>query len=91
MYYKIVSILKKGELVIFNSLLIVSSTTAGAEIAALSAACLWLFASVVYGVLGQRIPPLQLNLVKGVIAIALLLIQDLRNIYLKYCHCDVRK
>lgn len=28
-------------------------------------------ASVVYGVLGQRIPPLQLNLIKGLIAIAL--------------------
>ncbi|WP_353930352.1 DMT family transporter [Okeanomitos corallinicola TIOX110] len=40
----------------------------------MSAAGLWAIASVVYGVLGQRIPPLQLNLIKGVIAIALLLI-----------------
>lgn len=40
----------------------------------MSAACLWAIASVVYGVLGQRIPPLQLNLIKGIIAIALLLI-----------------
>jgi drug/metabolite transporter (DMT)-like permease len=46
----------------------------GGELAALSAACLWAIASVVYGVLGKRIPPLQLNLIKGVIAIALLLI-----------------
>lgn len=31
-------------------------------------------ASVVYGLLGQRIPPIQLNLIKGIIAIALLLL-----------------
>ena len=41
------------------------------EIAALSSACLWAVASVVYGRLGARIPPLQLNLIKGIIAIAL--------------------
>ena len=41
------------------------------EIAALAAACLWATASVVYGKLGARIPPLQLNLIKGIIAIAL--------------------
>ncbi len=41
------------------------------EIAALSAACLWAVASVAYGKLGARIPPLQLNLIKGIIAIAL--------------------
>lgn len=40
------------------------------EIAALFAACLWAVASVVYGKLGARIPPLQLNLIKGIIAIA---------------------
>ncbi|BAU04268.1 DMT family transporter [Fischerella sp. NIES-3754] len=44
------------------------------EIAALSAACLWAIASVVYGRLGERIPPLQLNLMKGIVAIALLLL-----------------
>ncbi|MFH7029238.1 MAG: DMT family transporter [Heteroscytonema crispum UTEX LB 1556] len=44
------------------------------EVAALSAACLWSVASVVYGRLGERIPPLQLNLIKGVIAIAMLTI-----------------
>lgn len=43
------------------------------EVAALSAAALWAIASVIYGLLGQRIPPMQLNLVKGIIAIALLL------------------
>ncbi|MGF1673935.1 MAG: DMT family transporter [Rivularia sp. (in: cyanobacteria)] len=41
------------------------------EIAALAAACLWAIASIVYARLGARIPPLQLNLVKGIIAIAL--------------------
>ncbi len=40
----------------------------------MSAAGFWAIASVVYGVLGQRIPPLQLNFIKGIIAIALLLI-----------------
>lgn len=39
------------------------------EIAALSAACLWSIASVVYSKLGLSIPPLQLNLIKGIIAI----------------------
>jgi drug/metabolite transporter (DMT)-like permease len=43
------------------------------EIAALSAASLWAVASVIYGWLGKRIPPLQLNLMKGVVAIAFLL------------------
>ncbi|MBV6621765.1 MAG: DMT family transporter [Rivularia sp. (in: Bacteria)] len=43
------------------------------EVAALSAACLWSIASVVYSKLGARIPPLQLNLIKGIIAIALFL------------------
>lgn len=41
------------------------------EVAALSGACLWAVASVVYGRLGARIPPLLLNLIKGIIAIAL--------------------
>jgi drug/metabolite transporter (DMT)-like permease len=44
------------------------------EIAALSAAALWSVASIMYGSLGQRIPPLQLNFLKGIIAIILLLI-----------------
>jgi drug/metabolite transporter (DMT)-like permease len=38
----------------------------------LTAAGLWAVASVVYGILGQQIPPLQLNLIKGLIAIFLL-------------------
>ena len=42
------------------------------EIAALTAAFLWALSSVVYGLLGRRIPPLQLNFLKGIIAIALL-------------------
>ncbi|MEO1004776.1 MAG: DMT family transporter [Cyanobacteria bacterium J06638_38] len=44
------------------------------EIAALSAALLWAVSSVVYSRLGLRIPPLQLNLYKGLIAIAMILI-----------------
>ncbi|HEY9768394.1 MAG TPA: DMT family transporter [Coleofasciculaceae cyanobacterium] len=42
------------------------------EIAALSAALLWALSSVVYSRLGLKIPPLQLNLYKGIVAIALL-------------------
>ncbi len=44
------------------------------EIAALSAALLWAISSVVYIHLGLKIPPLQLNLYKGIIAIALIAI-----------------
>jgi drug/metabolite transporter (DMT)-like permease len=42
------------------------------EFAALSAAFLWAASSTVYALLGQRIPPLQLNLLKGLIAIGLI-------------------
>ncbi len=59
--------------VIFNILLKSPLTAFQGEIAALSAACLWAIASVMYGRLGERIPPLQLNLMKGIVAIALLL------------------
>ena len=44
------------------------------EMAALSAALLWAISSVVYSRLGLKIPPLQLNLYKGIIAIAFILI-----------------
>ena len=44
------------------------------EIAALSAALLWAISSVVYSRLGLKISPLQLNLYKGIIAIALIVI-----------------
>ena len=44
------------------------------EIAALSAALLWAVSSVVYSRLGLKIPPLQLNLYKGTIAIAFIFI-----------------
>ena len=44
------------------------------EIAALSAALLWAISSVVYSRLGLKIPPLQLNLYKGIIAIAFITI-----------------
>lgn len=42
------------------------------EIAALVAAALWAVASVVYGRVGAYVPPLHLNLIKGIVAIALL-------------------
>lgn len=42
------------------------------EIAALTAAFLWALSSVVYSLLGQKIPPLKLNFLKGIIAILLL-------------------
>lgn len=42
------------------------------ELAGLSAAGLWAVSSVVYGLLGQKLPPLLLNCLKGVVAIALL-------------------
>ncbi|KAF3891202.1 DMT family transporter [Tolypothrix bouteillei VB521301] len=58
----------------FNIFLIFSGTDFKGEIAALSAACLWAVASTIYGRLGERIPPLQLNLLKGIIAIAFLLL-----------------
>ncbi len=44
------------------------------ELAAISAAFLWAVVSVVYSYLGQKIPPMLLNLSKGVVAIALLLL-----------------
>lgn len=51
-------------------LLNVSITNIGGELAALGAAFLWALSAVVYAQLGQKIPPLALNLSKGVIAIA---------------------
>ena len=44
------------------------------EIAALSAALLWAICSIVYGRLGLKIPPLQLNLYKGIMAIAFIVL-----------------
>lgn len=59
--------------IIFNTFLIIALTDGKGEVAALSSACLWAIASVIYGLLGQQIPPLQLNLIKGIIAITLLI------------------
>ena len=59
---------------IFNNFFKFYLTDFKGEIAALLAACLWAVASVVYARLGERIPPLQLNLIKGIVAIALLLL-----------------
>jgi len=44
------------------------------ELAALAAALLWALASVVYGHIGQQLPPLGLNFSKGIIAIAMIII-----------------
>lgn len=44
------------------------------ETAALIAAFLWALSSIVYSLLGRNIPPLQLNFLKGIIAIAFLVI-----------------
>ncbi len=44
------------------------------EIAALVAAILWCVSSIVYGRVGATIPPLHLNLIKGIVAIAFLLV-----------------
>lgn len=44
----------------------------GGELAALTAAFLWAVASVIYRRVGERIPPLGLNLLKGVLALAML-------------------
>lgn len=40
----------------------------------MTAAGLWAIASVVYGIVGQSIPPLRLNFIKGIVAIALLIL-----------------
>jgi drug/metabolite transporter (DMT)-like permease len=47
-------------------------TNFAGEFAALGAAFLWALSAVVYAHLGQKIPPLALNLTKGVVAIALI-------------------
>lgn len=44
------------------------------EVAALGAALIWAAASIVYTGVGRQLPPLVLNLVKGLIAIALLIL-----------------
>jgi drug/metabolite transporter (DMT)-like permease len=65
---------KKGVNNILNNFLNFPAAGFSGELAALSAACLWAVASIIYGRLGQNIPPLQLNLTKGIIAIALLIL-----------------
>ena len=57
---------------IFNNFLTFLQTDFTGELAALIAACLWAVSSAIYGRIGQRIPPLELNILKGAIAIALL-------------------
>lgn len=57
----------------FNNFLNLRFADFQGELAALLAACLWAVSSTVYARIGQRIPPLELNLIKGTIAIALLI------------------
>jgi drug/metabolite transporter (DMT)-like permease len=47
-------------------------TNLGGELAALSGALLWAVASVIYQRVGEQIPPLELNLLKGILALAML-------------------
>ncbi|MGQ4648361.1 EamA family transporter [Lyngbya aestuarii] len=56
-----------------------SSTDFKGELAALGAAFLWAVSTVVYGHLGRSYAPIILNLMKGVIAIALLLLTIFLN------------
>lgn len=63
-----------GRYSIFNNYLSFIITNGKGELAALLAAGLWAIASVVYGIVGQQIPPLKLNLLKGIIAIAFLIL-----------------
>lgn len=58
----------------FNNFLTLAFADFKGELAALFAACLWAVSSVVYARIGERIPPIELNLIKGAIAIALLVI-----------------
>ena len=58
----------------FNNFLTLPFADFKGELAALFAACLWAVSSVVYARIGERIPPIELNLIKGAIAIALLVI-----------------
>jgi drug/metabolite transporter (DMT)-like permease len=46
----------------------------GGELAALSGAFLWAIASIAYSRVGENIPPLELNLLKGILALAMLAI-----------------
>jgi drug/metabolite transporter (DMT)-like permease len=58
---------------ILNNFFNFSLVNFSGELAALTSACLWAVSSVIYGRVGQRIPPLELNIFKGAIAIALLI------------------
>ena len=46
--------------------------TLGGELAALGGALLWAIASVLYRRVGEQVPPLELNLLKGILALAML-------------------
>ena len=44
------------------------------EVSAIVAACLWAVASAIYSRLGERIPALQINLIKGIVSIILFVV-----------------
>lgn len=60
----------RSRAIAIKMLLNFSISNFGGELAALGAACLWALSAVIYARLGQKIPPMALNLSKGVIAIA---------------------
>ncbi len=49
------------------------------EVAAIVAACLWAVASAIYSRLGERIPALQINLIKGIVSIIMFVVTILWN------------
>lgn len=58
----------------FYRFLIDITTNLKGEVAAVVAACLWAIASAIYSRLGERIPPLQINLIKGIVSIFLFVV-----------------
>lgn len=60
--------------IIFYRILIILVISLKGEVAAIVAACLWAVASAIYSRLGERIPALQINLIKGIISIVLFVV-----------------
>ena len=60
--------------IIFYRFLIDLTINLKGEVAALVAACLWAVASAIYSRLGERIPALQINLIKGIVSIILFIV-----------------
>lgn len=60
--------------IIFYRILIILAISLKGEVAAIVAACLWAVASAIYSRLGERIPALQINLIKGIVSIILFVV-----------------